>query len=261
MHLLPNRAERLAHGFSVSESAAGQAITPENATRFGRYSVANAVKVATILECGCAPYVSVFSVPRWAAQGYGVKPGSRAIRVPVLMRRDLEDKDTGERRSVRVTRGIPLFCRCQVQRIGEVVADSRAPGPWAAFNAAIAPKAEQNDERPTLEAMEARAAKVYGKNWARLGISKGWGLPSITVDDRGILPGMVAWYRQHVGEPTREAETMRSSYGRARLTGNYSTRYPSVTMSGFGNLMAAARRDARKGKQAATGRIQEERTA
>jgi hypothetical protein len=94
--------------YSTGAGAARPRPTLEEATSFERRSAANARLIESALTCGCRPYVDVFTVPRWNAQGFKVRKGQKtAVRVPVV----IED----ENGRPRYTRQTCLFCRCQVE--------------------------------------------------------------------------------------------------------------------------------------------------
>ena len=95
-------------------TATNPKMTPTQARSFERYSKANAILVKTCLECGCEPYVDVFTFRRWAAQGFHVNKGERSIRLPVIMAKEIEDKDTGDAKTIRIMGNAPVFCRHQV---------------------------------------------------------------------------------------------------------------------------------------------------
>ena len=88
-------------------------MTREEAVRFERYSVANAVAVKSGLSCGCEPYEDVFTFKRWIALGQVVRRGEKAIKIPTIIH--TEDKDTGERRRLFHTSAV--FCRHQVKEL------------------------------------------------------------------------------------------------------------------------------------------------
>ena len=90
-------------------------MTPEEARRFDRFSIANAAAVEHALPCGCAPYVDVFTYRRWQAQGMQVQKGQRAVKIPTISTHVSEDKTTGERKVYRRRGMSAVFCRCQVE--------------------------------------------------------------------------------------------------------------------------------------------------
>jgi len=87
------------------------AMTPAEATRFERISLANAAMVAASLTCDCSPYRDVFTYRRWKAQGYQVRRGEHGIKLSGV--RDVEDKN-GD--SKKIFFGTTVFCRCQVDK-------------------------------------------------------------------------------------------------------------------------------------------------
>ncbi len=58
-------------------------MTPHQARTFQTYSAENATTVVMNLECGCEPYVEVFTYNRWKAQGFQVQKGMKSIKIPV----------------------------------------------------------------------------------------------------------------------------------------------------------------------------------
>ena len=94
-----------------------QRMTPQEARTFDRYSVANAVLVETVLECGCKAYEDVFTYRRWKAQGYQVQRGEKATRLPMIAAREEKDEQTGEVKVRRFRTRSAVFCRHQVRRV------------------------------------------------------------------------------------------------------------------------------------------------
>lgn len=91
-------------------------MTAEDARSFTTFSVGNAIAVKTALRCGCEPYVDVFTFARWRAQGFRVRKGQHAIRIPVVYSQEKESED-GTIETIRRFSSAPVFCRCQVQAI------------------------------------------------------------------------------------------------------------------------------------------------
>ena len=89
-------------------------MTATQATTFDSYSVGNAAYLDSILACGCAPYVDIFTFKRWIAQGLVVRKGQKAIKVPVL-KSTTTDEETQEVKKLFTTAS--LFCRHQVKPI------------------------------------------------------------------------------------------------------------------------------------------------
>ncbi len=96
-----------------------QSMTAAEARSFDRVSVANSVAVQQALDCGCEPYVDVFTYRRWKAQGFQVQRGEKAIRLPLIYARTEKDPETGEESTTRRRGRSAVFCRHQVQPIGE----------------------------------------------------------------------------------------------------------------------------------------------
>ncbi len=94
-------------------------MTAVEARSFDRVSVANSVTVQRALDCGCQPYQSVFTYRRWKAQGFQVQRGEKSIRLPLIYARTEKDPETGEERTTRRRGRSAVFCRHQVQPIGE----------------------------------------------------------------------------------------------------------------------------------------------
>ena len=94
-------------------------MTAAEARSFDRVSVANAATVLQALGCGCQPYQDVFTYRHWRALGQQVQRGEKAIRLPLIYARTEKDPETGEERTTRRRGRSAVFCRCQVQPIGE----------------------------------------------------------------------------------------------------------------------------------------------
>jgi hypothetical protein len=97
-------------------------MTADEAKAFDTFSEQNAATVETELaerrDCGCEPYVDVFTFGRWIAQGYVVRRGEKAIRIPVIVRKRQKNPDTGEIEVVNAGRRmVNVFCRHQVKRL------------------------------------------------------------------------------------------------------------------------------------------------
>ena len=92
-----------------------QRMSASEARSFERFSVANAVQVEEALECGCQAYRDVFTYKRWQAQGYQVRRGEKAVRLPLHKTVTQTDKETGEETTRSVRTRSAVFCRCQVQ--------------------------------------------------------------------------------------------------------------------------------------------------
>ena len=90
-------------------------MTSDDARRFERGpSLTNMATVMRALECGCEPYVDVFTYQRWQAQGMQVQRGQRSVRIPVMVRGEKLDEATGEKVAYKMRRTSAVFCRCQV---------------------------------------------------------------------------------------------------------------------------------------------------
>lgn len=85
-------------------------LTAEEARTFSRTATENAVTVASALECGCEPYVDVFTFNRWIAQGFVVQKGQKAIKLSVVREVVTDDNQTK-----KVFGRAAVFCRCQVK--------------------------------------------------------------------------------------------------------------------------------------------------
>ncbi len=96
------------------------ALTAESAKSFSTFSMANYSALKMSLPCGCEPYKDVFTFNRWRAQGFQVCKGSKAVKLPLVIEREVKDKTTGEVvGSKRFIGGSAVFCRCQVKPIEE----------------------------------------------------------------------------------------------------------------------------------------------
>ena len=89
-------------------------LSAEEAREFQTYSVGNAARVTEARPCGCQPYRDVFTYRRWKAQGFQVRRGEKAIRLPVIVHATQTDEKTGEEQTVSMRRPSFVFCRCQV---------------------------------------------------------------------------------------------------------------------------------------------------
>ena len=90
-------------------------MTPEEAQRFDRQSVASFAQVVASLQCECEPYEDVFTFRRWQAQGFHVRKGEHGVKflsfVPVDGR---QSADGTEHEPYLMPRTLVVFCRCQV---------------------------------------------------------------------------------------------------------------------------------------------------
>ena len=92
------------------------AMTREQARSFQTYSAENATTVVMNLECGCEPYVDVFTYNRWKAQGFQVQRGMKSIKIPVYGTSPGENED-GEVVTNRYRTVGLVFCKCQVKAV------------------------------------------------------------------------------------------------------------------------------------------------
>ena len=92
------------------------AMTAEQAQSFQGYSATNASLVRQGLDCGCEPYIDVFTFKRWRAQGYHVNRGEQSIRLPVIIQQEVKDQETGEIRPRKIMSNVPVFCCHQVSQ-------------------------------------------------------------------------------------------------------------------------------------------------
>ena len=93
-------------------------MTHEQAINFDHYSQANAMLVKSALTCGCKPYEDVFTYNRWKAQGFFVKRGEHALKLPVIKHAvKSTQNDTGEITTVdyKIFGKSAVFCRHQVE--------------------------------------------------------------------------------------------------------------------------------------------------
>lgn len=101
----------------VERRAKAPKMTPEQAKRFERgVSLQSYAQVVEQVECGCEPYVDVFTYRRWQAQGFQVRKGEKAKKfaswVPVGETAE-DEPDNGKRKGL-IARTLSVFCRCQV---------------------------------------------------------------------------------------------------------------------------------------------------
>ena len=109
-------------------STTTRSMTASEARSFDRYSVGNAASVMTALSCGCQPYQDVFTYNRWRAQGFQVQRGQKAIKLPVIITREVEGQDSEEARYIKLLRTTAVFCRHQVAPITAGAAPATRPG-------------------------------------------------------------------------------------------------------------------------------------
>ena len=141
-------------------------MTEQEAKSFGRYSQQNAAQVMRERGCACQPYRDVYTFNRWRAQGYGVKKGEKAIRLPTV-RHDLkENPDTETYEMIRHFSWGFVFCRHQVQ-------------PWSAQARAetqareLAAHESQEHRAALVETLAAHPGRDLVKYVARSGEYKG----------------------------------------------------------------------------------------
>jgi mannose-6-phosphate isomerase class I len=94
-------------------------MTELEARKFDRFSEQNYEVVKEQLECGCEPYVDVFTLKRWNAQGFKVKKGEKSIRITTIVKKEVKDKKTGEKETKQFPKTAFVFCRCQVEKFEE----------------------------------------------------------------------------------------------------------------------------------------------
>lgn len=86
------------------------------AKKFDTFSELNYETVKGTLECDCEPYVDVFTFNRWKAQGYSVMKGEKAIKITTIVKKEVEDKDSGKKEEKKFPKQSCVFCRCQVEK-------------------------------------------------------------------------------------------------------------------------------------------------
>ena len=91
-------------------------MTPDQARTFQAYSAENATTVVMNLDCGCEPYVDVFTYNRWKVQGFLVQKGMKSIKIPVYGTSTGENED-GEVITSRYRTVGRVFCKCQVKAV------------------------------------------------------------------------------------------------------------------------------------------------
>jgi len=92
------------------------AMTAEEAQKFEKYSVGNAVTLAEAAAergCACEPYEDWFTLRRWNALGYLVKRGEHGTALMVGVTKPA--KNEGDPPETKFVRSY-VFCRCQVQQ-------------------------------------------------------------------------------------------------------------------------------------------------
>jgi hypothetical protein len=102
-------------------------MSAQQATLFDRFSVGNASIAESALDCGCKAYEAIFTYNRWKAQGYQVKRGQKAVRLPMV--KDVErEAENGESKTKRIFTTSSVFCRHQVEPI-QTTAEPTPPAP------------------------------------------------------------------------------------------------------------------------------------
>ena len=94
-------------------------MTASEAVSFERFSLANAITVTAALSCGCKPYEDVFTFNRWKAQGFFVKRGEHALKLPIVkhaVKETLDDSGETKTSSFRILGTSAVFCRHQVEQ-------------------------------------------------------------------------------------------------------------------------------------------------
>lgn len=89
-------------------------MTAEQAKQFETYSAANAGLATMGKECKCEPYVDIFTLRRWNAQGFKIKKGEKGSYVTTYVTHEKIDEE-GNSHKTRQIHGTVLFCRCQVE--------------------------------------------------------------------------------------------------------------------------------------------------
>ena len=92
-------------------------MTSEEAVKFDRFSIFNALTVANSLPCGCEPYKDVFTFNRWKAQGFIVMKGQHGVKIPVVGTNIKYDDNTGQDVSKKYFSNSAVFCRHQVIKL------------------------------------------------------------------------------------------------------------------------------------------------
>lgn len=88
------------------------------AKKFEGFSEVNYEILKETLECDCEPYVDIFTFNRWKAQGYSVMKGQKATKITTIVKREYEDKKSGEKETKTFPKNTSVFCRCQVEKKG-----------------------------------------------------------------------------------------------------------------------------------------------
>jgi len=88
-------------------------MTKSQATKFKYFSKKNAESLQSTCK-HCKPYKDWFTFGRWVKQGFHIKKGGHATRIPILIEkgsRDRHGKVSVERYPITAS----VFCRCQVE--------------------------------------------------------------------------------------------------------------------------------------------------
>ena len=122
------------------------AMTAIEAKAFERTSAHSAATVSTLLECQCQPYIDVYTYKRWLAQGFQVQRGQKAIKLPLVKIKEVQDSDDDDaKRTVRILSMSAVFCRHQVAPVQATgVTPSTAPVP-------LTPPTPEPKEKPTVQ--------------------------------------------------------------------------------------------------------------
>ena len=114
------------------------AMTEDQAKSFNSYSATNAATLqgaAAARGCQCEPYNDWYTYARWQAQGFQVRKGEHAARLPCFAPVTRKDPTTGE----TVIAGkrpwtAYVFCRHQVDPQGSAPAPKASPSPMPEYH-------------------------------------------------------------------------------------------------------------------------------
>lgn len=94
-------------------------MTTIEATKFEQRSTTS-YKIARACrqECDCEPYRDMYTYRRWQAQGFQVRRGEKAIRLPLVKYIARKEEESEEAVEVKILGQSYVFCRCQVGNNG-----------------------------------------------------------------------------------------------------------------------------------------------
>jgi antirestriction protein ArdC len=108
---------------TATAAPARPTMTAADAKKFEHYSEDNAQALEDALTCNCEPYIDIFTLRRWNAQGYKVKKGEKSQVIKTyrtIQKKDPKTKqvmtdENGKPVTFKVPKKSYVFCRCQVE--------------------------------------------------------------------------------------------------------------------------------------------------